>query len=121
MSVDLKTKIEEYHSLSPRRFSVLKSATLTQAIEASSGEMRQHLSLILASDDDDGDEVLRLELTGVRNLKLQQPGWSLVTLSNLEILESPEAGQFDRRFVVLDAEEGVISCSCDDFSAGLVR
>ena len=117
MSVELKAKIEEYYSLKPARFRVLKSATLTQAIDPSAGEMQQHLALILASDDGVGEEMLHLELFGVRNLKLRQPEWSLVTLSNVEIIEAPPASKYDRRYVVLDAEEDIISCSCDDFRA----
>lgn len=119
MSVDLEAKIEEYYSLKPSQFRVLKSATLTQAIDTSSGEMQQHFSLVLARDDSFSGEMLHLELFGVRNLKLQQPAWSLVTLSNVEIIQAPPTGKYDQRYVVLDSEEGIISCSFHDFCAAV--
>jgi len=117
MSAELEAKIEEYYSLAPSRFRVLKSITLAQDIDAATGEMQQTMSLSLARDDGFNGEILHIELFGVRNLKLQQPTWSLITLSNLEILQAPPTSKYDRRYVVLDAEEGIVSCSCHDFYA----
>ena len=119
MNAELEAKIEEYYSLKPVQFRVLRSAILTQDVDKSTGEMQQHLSLVLSRDDSFSGEMLHLELSGVRNLELHQPSWSLVTLSNLEIVQSAPTGKYDRRFVVLDAEEGIISCSCHDFFAAI--
>ncbi len=119
MSIDLKNKIEEYLALKPYRFRVLQPATLAQAVDEASGAMQQHLSLVLASDDGFNGDSLYLELADVRNLKLQQPGWSLITLSNLVIREASPPGRYDRKYVVLDAEEDIISRSCDDFAAAV--
>jgi hypothetical protein len=119
VNAEIEAKIEEYYSLKPAQYRVLKSAILTQDIDTSTGEMQQQLSLVLARDDSFSGEMLHVELSGVRNLKLHQPSWSLVTLSNLEIVQSPPTGKYDRRYVVLDAEEGIVSCSCHDFFAAI--
>jgi hypothetical protein len=119
MTADLECKIQQYYSLKPVQYRVLKSATLTQRLDESTGEMRQNLSLVLSRDDNFSGEMLYLELFGVRNLELHQPSWSLVTLSNIEVIQAPPASKYDHRFVVRDAEDGVISCSCHDFYAAV--
>ena len=120
MSVELEAKIAEFYSLKPSQFRVLKSATLSQGDDSSTGEMQQRLSMVLARDDSFSGEMLHLKLFGVRNLKLLQPSWSLVTLSNVEIIQAPPTGKFDRRYVVMDTEDDIILCSCHDFSYSVV-
>ena len=119
MSVEVEAKIKGYYSLKPSQFRVLKSATLTQAVDTSTGEMRQQLSLVLVRDDSSSDEMLHLDLFGVRDLKLQQPSWSLITLSNVEIIQSTPTGKYNGKYVVIDTDEDIISCSCHDFFAAV--
>jgi len=115
---DLDTKIADYHALRPSQFGVVKSITLTQAIDPASGEMQQQVSLVLATDEGYEGTMLHLELYGVRQLKLLQPTWSLVILPNLEIAKAPPMGHHEGPLIVFDAEQDqVISCSCRDFLA----
>jgi hypothetical protein len=82
--------------------------------------MQQQLVIILARASDFVGESLYLELVGVRNLRIEQPKLSLIGLPNVEIYKAPNTGKYDRRFVVLDAEQDeVFRCSCHDFIASI--
>ena len=95
----------------------MKSIALAQNFNRITQEMEQCLYIILATDDKFSGEMLYLDLLGVRNLRIHQPSLSLINLGNIEICKAPVLGNFERRFVVLDAEqEAVFVCSCHDFS-----
>ncbi len=119
MSDELDAKIAEYYSLSPLRFTVMKSSSLTQGFDPTTGEMRQQLSIVLAQDETFAGEMLYLELSGVRNFRFEQPSLSLVNL-DLEITKAPPGQKYDRRIVVMNAEQDVaFVCSCHDFIAAI--
>jgi hypothetical protein len=117
MTGELEAKIAEYYALAPLRFTVMKSNTLTQGFDPTTGEMQQQVTVVLSKDESFRGEMLHLELFGVRNFRFEQPPWSLVSLY-VEIGKAPPNGGFERRFVVLNAEQdGTFVCSCHDFAA----
>jgi hypothetical protein len=114
----LRTKIMEYIDLNPRQFRVLKSLCVTQGFD-SAGVMEQQVQLVLASDETYRGQMLYLDFVGVRDLRINQPEWSLVVIPYLENTESPTSGRFQAPITVLDPEEGIIVFSCRDFLAAL--
>lgn len=110
------SKIDNYYALQPTRYRVLKSVTLAQVANSATHEMQQQISLILAKDDTFLGDMLYLEFSGVRNLKLTQPTWSLITFSDLNI-SSVRLDDNKSVFIICDNEEDVLSFQCDDFIA----
>jgi hypothetical protein len=116
MNAQLDDKIAQYYGLGPTDFRIVKSLSLTQATDSATGEMRQNFAIVLAKDDSFSGDMLYIDLLGVRSLRLKQPSWSMISLSNLEITMAPATSKLDRCFLVRDAEqEAVLACSCDDF------
>ena len=95
MTTEIESKITEYYSLDPTYFRVLKSFLVTQVTDSATGEMQQQLSLVLAKNAEFSGEMLHLELFGVRNLRFEQPHFSLITLSHVEIVQAPPKSKFE--------------------------
>jgi hypothetical protein len=115
----LRTKIMEYIDLNPRQFRVLKSLCVTQGVDSAIGVMEQQIHLVLALNETYRGQMLYLDFVGVRDLRINQPEWSLVVIPYLEITESPTPGSFQGPITVLDPEEGIIVFTCRDFLAAV--
>jgi hypothetical protein len=117
MNDEMDEKLEEYGRMKTMRFPVMKSISFSQEIDIVSGEMQQHLTLVLAKNDSFTGEMCHLDLLNVRNLQIEQPPWSLVNILLIEIVRTPLDSKFEHRLVVLDSEhDGVFTCSCHDFN-----
>jgi hypothetical protein len=113
---DADAAISAFYSMTPNRYPVMKSITLTQGFDRATGEMQQQVSLVLAKDESFGGEMLHIELLDVRNLRFEQPSFSLIAIPAVRIEKAPPGGRFDRRFVVLSGEQDLqFVCSCGDF------
>ncbi len=114
---DYESKIRDYYDLKPTRFPALHSLTISQAISPS-GVCEQTVSVVLGTDIETTEGRLHVEFYGVRRFALQQPDWSLVTLSHIEILRGREIPNCDGNYLVRDPEqERIIWFECRDFKA----
>lgn len=77
--------------------------------------MEQQVQLVLGLDETLQGEMLYLDFVGVRDLRINQPEWSLIVISLLEIVESQILDCPQGVFAVADPEEGFISFLCRDF------
>jgi hypothetical protein len=119
VTYELGAKIAEYYAIEPKRFSVMKSMSMTQGVDLATGVMEQQLSLVLTRDETATGEMLYLELFGVRNLRFEQPSLSLVNLY-LEITRALPHQMLDQPVVVMNSEQDVtFICSCRDFIASV--
>lgn len=112
-------KIDRYYALSPTQYSVVESFLLGQGFN-SENEMKQTISIVMKKTlDSPSKEALRLNFYGVRNLKLNQPDWSLISIPHVEIMLGRDVPGCTEQFYVRDpSQEQVIRFSCDDFQAG---
>jgi hypothetical protein len=113
-----KDKIDNYYScLRPTQYSVVVCLTLTQEI-GDEGICEQNMSLIMQKEFGEAGACLQLKFFGVRNLVLQQPPWSLVSIGHIEILLGSECPNIESNYLVRDPEqERIIWFECRDFDA----
>jgi hypothetical protein len=113
---ELKIKIRDYYDLRPKDYHVMQSITLSQSL-GSTGVCEQTLSLVLKKEAVSAAR-LHLEFYGVRNLLLQQPEWSLITMGLLDISMPTGLQDFENGLLVRDLDqERIISFECRDFHA----
>ncbi|NJA04224.1 hypothetical protein HC024_00490 [Methylococcaceae bacterium WWC4] len=110
--------IDRYYELSPTQYSVVESLSLKQEFD-SDNVMRQTLSVVMKKTlDYPSKDALRLDFFGVRNLKLNQPDWSLISIPHIEILLGGDVPRCTEKYYVHDpSQEQVIRFSCEDFHA----
>jgi hypothetical protein len=110
------SKISEYYGLNPASYSFLQSLALTQGI-SSSGVCEQSLSLILTRDIHASERRLRMTFRGTRNFRFQQPEWSMVSISHLEIVRNPTPGIGSVYMVRDNDQECALWFECNDYEA----
>jgi len=112
-------KIASYYSLSPTKYGTLRRLTLSQA-GGPDCVFEQHVSVVLACDTDSGGNCLRIDFTGVRNLVIRQPDWSLIVIAHIEILVGRDIPNVFSKFLVRDPDqERVLWFECADFHAAV--
>lgn len=112
-------KIKEYHSLCPGDFRVVSRIGIVQRIFPEVDTPELTLELDLTSETGNDSRRLALSFTGVRNLRLQQPSWSLFQMTTLQIMSIAEDQWEGLKYKVRDDEEDSVSFTCSDFEAHL--
>ena len=112
---EIASTITAYYALKPAQYSVLASLTLSQGLD-DAGVCEQSLSLLMQQEFGRSGPCLHLEFHGVRNLMLQQPELSLMSIGHIQISAGSEGPNIQSKYLVRDPEqERVIWFECRDF------
>lgn len=111
-----REKIDRYYELSPTQYSVVETLLLKQGFD-SDNVMKQSLSIVMKKPlDHPSKEVMYLDFFGIRNLELNQPDWSLISIPHIEIVLGIDVPNCAEQYYVRDpSQERVIRFSCEDF------
>jgi hypothetical protein len=120
MTLSDARKIENYYSLLPTKFSVLRRMVVEQEI-ASDTAPQINVTFELGSNEIGVDDKLVLQFMGVRQLQLNQPSWSLVALTLIEIASIRDSQWENINYKVAETEEDIFSLLCRDFSAQIEK
>ena len=114
MSDTTESRIARFYELKSRGFPCLRSATFSQH-EDREGVFGQRFLLVFGHDMNQMEEALHVEFHGVRNLRLTQSSWAVVSLDNLQIHQgSLKAGVSSPYFVFDGEQEQVVQFECSD-------
>lgn len=112
-----KSKVRGYYELNPTRYPVVASIAITQGL-AFEGACEQTVSMVLEHQLGDPGAKLHLHFHGVRDLVVQQPASSLISIGHVEILCGAEFPGIQSNYLVRDPEqERVLWFECRDFDA----
>ena len=112
-----RAAVEEYYRLQPTSYTTLRSLQLTQT-SGPAGVCEQRLSIVLSKDINPEDTCLHTEFHGVRNLQLNQPDWSLISIGHLEIVVGRDIPDINSNYLVRDPEqERILWFECREFTA----
>ena len=110
-------KIARYWAMKPIVYGVLKSLTLSQYLD-SNGWVKQQVTVVLAKDLENHEELLHLTFYEVRNCQIQQPWTTNIVLCPVEILPGYSLPQIESEYLVRDPEqERILWFECGDFEA----
>ena len=109
--------VDRSRSIDPAAFPVVTSFSLDQ--EVCEERIELSLRLVLRSTSSQDDRRLHLTFHGVRELKFDQPEWSVFNLPKIEILTVHDRQWEKLNYLVREAENDILSFYCNGYEASV--
>jgi hypothetical protein len=115
---EIDSRLEEYHSLDPKRFSILERFEVRQS-HPPADQPEISLQIELSSPIEDEERRLLLSFFGVREFRLKQEASSLLQMTLITIESIGRDGWEGLNYRAREEEEDSLFLYCRDFSPSL--
>jgi hypothetical protein len=114
-------KINDFYKIQPHNYSAVASLNMEQGGDGANNNFSSLNLILVLKKDLESKEGLKVNFIGVRELKINQPNWSVFNISQLEIVDMSESQWENIRYKVIDPEELTIELLCFDFGFEIIK